>query len=784
MGFSRESLQIWGEAFWIWPGYRLYDLHNTYAHFRKDFQLEAVPVKAVLHITADQSYRLWINGIYVTRGPARGYQSHWPYDEVDIASCLRVGQNFICVEAYNAGVSTFGYVSQNAAGFLCAADIGNQKLCSDDSWLTRYDPAHKKDTALYSYQLNFQEHVDARLDDRSWITSPEIPEGWSKPDMTPFGAMPWHSLEERGIPQLREIQRQPRKLVSSTEGKIAPEYREWRNIAKGLHHAFQGNAWKKEEMELKESSVGIAAAGEGKFRTVVLDMGETVVGPSILSVEGGNDGDILDIFYSEVLENDLSPTIPYSGGCEASMSNRLILAGEKTSYEFFQVLGFRYITLVVNESTADWKVTVTVSDTGYPYSMQGMFECSDSILNDIWKICRRTEQVCSLDAYVDTPWREQAQWWGDARIQFWNTMAMDGDTRLLKRGIRSIAGQKVPNGLTYGHAPTMAHTCVLTDFSLVWMVTIYDYYRQTGDLSVFAEQLPRIREVLSYFRKDAPRYKGLISYDKRYWLFLDWSDLERDGSPTLYNMWYLMALRSFAELLRLSGNTAEAEDVEKEGEALQAAIEELLFDKKEGLFYDRVDNNGISSQKHSVHSQTFAVMLGLKTEWQDHMFKLRILPFLRGEKMEVPVPSTYWTSYVFTAARENGYEKEVVDYIKRMWSPMIPYSTCWETFALDKGCGSSSHAWSAHPLFHFMNILGGIIQESVKWEAITFKPFFASDLEYAHTIMPSPYGLIKSRWKRSNDGIDVTLELPEGVTAKVAIPGFEGDVQGTFRCRI
>ena len=64
-------------AQWIWPGSAMY-LQNHFAHFRKDFTLQEVLVEAPFYITADKSYRLYINGKYVCRGPARGYQAHWP----------------------------------------------------------------------------------------------------------------------------------------------------------------------------------------------------------------------------------------------------------------------------------------------------------------------------------------------------------------------------------------------------------------------------------------------------------------------------------------------------------------------------------------------------------------------------------------------------------------------------------------------------------------------------------------------------------------------------------
>ncbi len=695
-------------------------------------------------------------------------------------------------------------MTQTSAGFLCAGDLRGTPVRSDASWISRYDQARKRDVALYSFQLDFQEHVDGSLVDRDWLTSREPPaalnieermsEGgdpsngsgalihqWHVPGVTAYGAMPWHDLEARGIPQMAERKRVPVSIASEGSGTDDTGYRDWYNLAKGLFGTFGSGSWKKRDEPHTEKGFVLPSQAKGRFAAVVVDFGEEVVGPASVVVRGGSAGTVVDFFYGEALKPDSSPLLldPDFFACRASMSNRLILAEGETRFDFFHILGFRYAAVVVHESPTPLSVSLSMSDTGYPYSLGGSFESSDKTLVDIWRICRRTEQVCSLDSYVDTPWREQAQWWGDARIQFWNTMAMDGDSRLFARGIRSVGRQKVPNGLTYGHAPTMAHNCILPDFSLVWIATVHDYYRETGDLSIFEEQLPRIREVLSYFRTEAPRISGLLAYDRRYWLFLDWSNLAKEGAPTLYNQWYLLALRFFGEMLSKSGRSAEAAEVAAEAASHERLIDSLLFDGDKGLFHDGLGEAGLPSKVHSVHSQVFAVLLGLKPESKKRMFDERILPFLRGEKLDVPVPSTYWTSYAIQVARENGFRKEAIDFIKRMWSPWIEQGACWEMFDQKPGEGSMSHAWSAHPLFHLMDTLGGVVQKGIGWAEVDFDPFFAPGMDSASIRRPTPLGVIEASWKRSGAKIEATITLPAGITARVLIPGQEASVTGT-----
>ncbi|MDR1280362.1 MAG: hypothetical protein LBK99_06025 [Opitutaceae bacterium] len=111
---SREA-DIFGRSCWIWPENHQWDIRNGYALFRKAFELPArsgsLPKQAPLFITADQSYRLFVNGVFVARGPARGFQESWPYDEIDIAAHLQTGRNVIAVRAWNPGFGTFQYVS-------------------------------------------------------------------------------------------------------------------------------------------------------------------------------------------------------------------------------------------------------------------------------------------------------------------------------------------------------------------------------------------------------------------------------------------------------------------------------------------------------------------------------------------------------------------------------------------------------------------------------------------------------------------------------------------------
>lgn len=163
-------------AKWLWP-IPFEVPRNTYVQYRYDFQLNCIPQQTPFYITADQCYVLYLNGKYICRGPARGYQESWPCDEVDLHSHLVKGHNWISVIVYNGGTSTFQYIHHAAAGFLCAAEWDKIKIYSGSHWLERVSLAYSRNPVKMSYQLNYQESVDIQKDDQSWIFSAKVPKG-------------------------------------------------------------------------------------------------------------------------------------------------------------------------------------------------------------------------------------------------------------------------------------------------------------------------------------------------------------------------------------------------------------------------------------------------------------------------------------------------------------------------------------------------------------------------------------------------------------------------------
>jgi alpha-L-rhamnosidase len=758
---------IFGRSRWLWPVNHHWDIANSYALFRKTVELRVIPVKAPFFITADQSYRLFVNGVLVARGPARGVQSHWPYDEIDLRPFLLRGKNILAIRAHHPGRSTFQYRTEGFAGLLVSASWGKTRIVSDLSWKTIRQESASRDTVQASMQLFNQEHVDLRREGGDWRSADFDDSAWGIPADRPWNGAPWFALEPRGTPMLVEKEIPVGTLIGMGEGASAESYRQVRDVVALRHREDRSH---RPIPVASGTTLEVKAAKPGVFRSYLIDFGKTVVGNFTFEITGARGGEILDTHYAETIDAaTLTPHLVMPTHCRNAIGDRLVCRAGNATHTFYHHNGFRFATLTVRDAAADFRIGLRFHWVGYPLEKKGSFTSSDADLNRIWEACAWTQQCCSLDAYVDTPWREQAQWWGDARVQAWNTFHLNGDTRLFRRGIGQIADQTTPDGVTYGHAPTMAHECILPDFTVIWMMTLWDYYWQTGSTEPFTAHQDTLQKALAYFRDKTDPATGLVGYDDRYWLFLDWTELFKDGAPTVYNLWLLIALEKTALLHRKTRQPKEAASLEAWAKKLRAALARLI-DRK-GLLRDGIDRKGKIVPETSIHAQTLALSAGLVGLNETAVLEKILLPYVRGASSPKAKPSSYWITYVFTLLSEKGAGEDVVAFIKKHWLSMAEHGTTWENFAPARGDESFSHAWSAHPLYHLMQTVGGVVQTAPAWKEITFSPVFTG--ERCHTVIPSPRGEITAEWARQGDMIDVGLKLPAGVKARVVLPGMK-----------
>jgi len=216
---AAENNDVDWQANWIWqagdPQPR-----NFCLNARRTFAVQGEVVLALLHISADSRYRLYLNGQWLGDGPTRSFPHLQQFDTYDVTAQLQAQQNVLAVTANHYGESTFHYVL-GRAGLLCQLEITyrnghTEKILSDASWKVAPFTAYLRPSARISCQMPFEEIYDARqfapdwaqlsFDDREWANAVEI---------GPAGTAPWTSMQPRTIPFLSRLPYYPTRIVSS-----------------------------------------------------------------------------------------------------------------------------------------------------------------------------------------------------------------------------------------------------------------------------------------------------------------------------------------------------------------------------------------------------------------------------------------------------------------------------------------------------------------------------------------------------------------------------------------
>jgi hypothetical protein len=383
---------------------------------------------------------------------------------------------------------------------------------------------------------------------------------------------------------------------------------------------------------------------------------------------------------------------------------------------------------------------------------------------------RDTQHACMEDAYLDCPWRERGLYSGDMLVQFPVALACfggGGGSALARRCIELflLSQDGATNGLIAGGAfglPAGRHP----DYSSIVLIALHDYWVRTGDVTVIANLLPRVKRL-------AAGLAGLKSTDP---VLLDGSDLhpyidncfmDKGGINCSLNCFYHRSFHCAAKLFELVGESSLANEYAQKADHLAAAIRERFWNESRGVFTDRLKADKPDTLP-SVPANTLP-LLWVATPAQAQ----RVLPWLMDameHNFRVPAPArsedlnvnAYFSFYVLGVLYKVHRPAEAEAFIRREWGRMIDAGawTCWEYF-IDSN--SRCHAWAAAPT-HYLSteVLGIKFPEAGNINKITIAPT-PGTLTWARGVYPHPAGPIRVRWQRDGGALRLRYEAPVGV---------------------
>ncbi len=509
-----------------------------------------------LHVSADERYQLYVDGVCIGRGPTRGDQHHWHYESYDLH--LSAGDHVLAVRVWALGhMAPQAQMSFGMGMALATEDAELEPVINTGKadWLVK-----NVDGYGYQYGASFGGHrfvgpgfvLDANA--YSWGCELGEGEGWGPARVGHVAVgetqgngenYSHHFLTPTPLPMMLEqpIKGVTVRHVSAWEGDD-PRHQP---MLAGNHQPGAANAWQ----TLVEGRGSVVVPAGTKLR-VLLDLGRYYCAYNRLSFSGGR-GAKVELRWSEALfyVPGVSPNIkveaatgtgttqrkPFKGDraaiegkCSMGSCDRFLPGGEKqrTMEGLWWRCG-RFLELVI--STADEPVTLhelALLETRYPLENESTFQSDDASLTQIIDIGFRALQMCAHETYMDCPYYEQLMYVGDTRLEVLTTFITSADDRLPRQAVALFDASRLHHGLTQSRYPCR-DTQIIGPFALWWVLMVHDRMMWRGEREFIGRMLPGVRGVLEGVRRWV-NGDGLLEA-MRGWNLVDWVRGWEHGSP-------------------------------------------------------------------------------------------------------------------------------------------------------------------------------------------------------------------------------------------------------------
>jgi alpha-L-rhamnosidase len=736
--------------------------------YRLHFDLpQAAMIRA--HVSADERYLLFVDGLRVGCGPERGSARAWFYDTYDLD--LVAGPHTLAALVWRLG--EIGPLAQVglAGGFLLQADgpLGELVSTKSAAWETRpvvgisfslptlpgrgwawfVEPIQTTDGAAYP-----------------WGVEMGAGEGWEpaaarREDVAfPFGIQAVHELQPATLPAQMAARRGAGR-VRYVSGEA------WSDphsvlVAAGASLPGEVIGWQ----SLLDGSTPLVIPPHA-HRQVVLDLEQYVCAYPQVRLSGGR-GSRLIVGWAEALYLDGSGQ---AKGQRDEVEGRTFIAlcrdvflpdgGAQRQFEPLWWRAGRFIELLVE--TGDQPLTIEafgLLETRYPLEMESLFGSSDPRLEAVTPVALRGLQMCAHETYMDCPYYEQMMYVGDSRLEALTTYAISSDDRLPRKAVRMFGLSRLPDGLTQARYPSR-DIQVIPPFALWWIGMVYDYALWRGDRAFVTGMLPGVRAVLDGFLTHI-RPDNLLQAPAG-WNFSDWiADWPLgvppdgfDGFSGLLN-WHLVYTLGLAACLEeWAGESLCAQRWSGWRDAVATASRAAFWDEPRGLFAD-----DRAHTRFSEHTQCLALLSGALAGDQYARTAQNLL-----RDTSLTRTTIYFNHYLFETYRLLE-QPEAFFARLGLWFD-LPAQGFKTTPEQPEPTRSDCHGWGAHPLYHYFASLLGIRPASFGFDQVEIAP------------MPGPLTSLSGEMVHPRGRIEADLRFENGrVRGKVSLPA---GLTGTFR---
>jgi len=512
----------------------------------------------------------------------------------------------------------------------------------------------------------------------------------------------------------------------------------------------------------------------------VWDLGQISLGHVSLQVIASDPsaGSLVDVVGGEELRPDGLPEVR-----PRRWAARYITAGaDKQRVDFFDPIGLRYIGV---HHAPEVHVSVFFEEAIYPRAAGADFDCDDARYAELWRIGARTVDVCSTDAFLDCPGREQRAWVSDAYPQLLVSLVSNPDRRLVRHHLGLTARSRFAGGLLAGAAGCDFARIGFTmpEYSLHWIRSLAAYWSYVGDEEFVRELLPVADAIIERYEHQRGA-SGLLE-EFPGWVFIDWAQVDRDVVTGTHDAMYASALEAYA---RLPGAHDVSNLIAQTAQAFEA-----LWDAQRHVYVDSIGSSG-PSRRVSQHTNAAALLAGIVprdrvtgvidrivdpagaglggrlvvTPTSADMVSHGRVPVFQFQppddfnpETDVVAAQPWFCRFLHEALFRHGRRDLIMTSLLR-WKVVPDNGTFQEFWDAALGKSSRCHGWASSPTFDLTSYILGVRPLTPGYGRAVIDPYLGP-LGYVSGRVPTPSGWISARV----DAREIAVEVPTGVVIEV-----------------
>ena len=170
---------------------------------------------------------------------------------------------------------------------------------------------------------------------------------------------------------------------------------------------------------------------------------------------------------------------------------------------------------------------------------KGMFECSEPLLNEIWRVGAYTAQLCLQDYLWDGIKRDRIVWMGDVHPELMTLSSVFGRLDSVEQSL----------DLMRDESPLPRYMNGISSYSLWWIIAQHDWFMFHGEKHYLEQQREYLKRLLEHLITTLISADGWENMPER--RFLDWpTENDPEAKHAGFQALLILALEAGGELCR------------------------------------------------------------------------------------------------------------------------------------------------------------------------------------------------------------------------------------------